>query len=77
MALEWVSKKVACDIRRTALAVPAADDGAAWRCGQTEANDPPHKLCRATQKTVRRGLAGKRIFHIGNAMKAKRPDQVA
>jgi hypothetical protein len=70
VALEWVSKKVATFVR-TALAALAADDGAAWRCGQTEGNDPPLKLCRTTQKRVRRGLAGKRIFHIGNAMKAK------
>jgi hypothetical protein len=27
VASDWVSKKVACDIRRTALAAPAAD----WR----------------------------------------------
>jgi hypothetical protein len=82
VALEWVSKKVACDIRRTALAVPAADDGAAWRCGRTEADGPPHKLCRATQKTVRRGLGRKADFsywqcYEGQIVLIKCPDQVA
>jgi hypothetical protein len=64
VALEWVSKKVACDIRPTALAVPAADDGAAWRCGQTEANDPPHKLCRTTQKNGSEGAWPESGFFI-------------
>ena len=64
------------------LAVPAAACGAAWRCGQTEADDPPHKLCRTTQKTVRRGLGRKADFsywqcYEGQIVLIKCPDRVS
>jgi hypothetical protein len=62
VALEWVSKKVACDIRRTIIAASAADHGAALRCGQTEGNGPPLKLCRLSTEKGSEGLGRKADF---------------
>jgi len=52
------------------LAAPAIDGGAALRGGGTE--QPVRRLgfVAGMEKRFATGLAGKRIFHIGNAMKA-------
>jgi hypothetical protein len=84
MAAERGSEKVACDMAVAALAVtgpvpPAA--GRLWRaslrCGGPRCNGPPSRLVAVSRKMVRMGLAGKRIFHIGSAMKTRLSEGLA
>src|SRR5450432_2177920 len=56
--------------------IPREDtEGPAWRMTREPAEPLPVRLVVTPRKMVRTGLARKRIFHIGNAMKALREDR--
>jgi hypothetical protein len=70
MAMELGGEEVACDMAGASLATPASDGGAALRGGRPKAGPPLEGVSLDRAKRFATGLAGKRIFHIGNAMKA-------
>jgi hypothetical protein len=70
MAMELGGEKVACDMAKASLATPAIHGGAALRGARTEGRSAALDLSSDGAKRFATDLAGKRIFHIGNAMKA-------
>jgi hypothetical protein len=71
MAMESGGEKVACDMAEANLAAAATGDcRAALHWGQTGRRSTALALSLDRRKRFGTGLAGKRIFHIGNAKKA-------
>ena len=70
MAMELGGEKVACDMAKASLATPAIHGGAALRGARTEGRSAALDLSSDGAKRFATDLAGKRIFHIGNAKKA-------
>ena len=79
MAAEQGSEKVACDMAVTDLMPLAAVGCDIDHCGAAGPDATVRRLAWSPdrQKWFGMGLAGERIFHIGNAMKTRFPESHA